>query len=461
MPPTLLSFDKGTLLLKQVPDSLLAASPSIQWDPRVNLFRAPAIAYRNIVLALHQQGLPFDDQAKAFQPIHFPRKQPIALRPYQEDAAQAWKSQQKWGTVCLPTGTGKTILAVHLILETGRPTLIHVPTIDLMHQWYQVLRQWIDDEIGLLGGGYHQIEAITVATYDSALIHISQRGNQFGLLVFDECHHLPSEQYQYVAISSIAPFRLGLTATPERSDGKESRLYELCGEIVYQAQIHEMEGQNLSPYDIVTLEVDMTPEEREVYEEDRQCYLAFVKRERISFQTPQGWNLFIIKASRSPEGRLAFKAYRRQKQLSQASSAKEEALWDLLQRHPDDRILIFTQDNEMAYRIGKKFLLPVLTHHTKVKEREAFLNHFRSGVYPIIVTSKVLNEGVDVPDANIAIIISGSGSIREHVQRLGRILRKRPGKKAILYEVISKGTGEYYINQRRRQHDAYQRPTSL
>ncbi len=106
-------------------------------------------------------------------------------------------------------------------------------------------------------------------------------------------------------------------------------------------------------------------------------------------------------------------------------------------------------------------MLPVLTHHTKLKEREAFLNHFRSGDYPILVASKVLNEGVDVPEANVAIIVSGSGSIREHVQRLGRILRRQEGKSAILYEVISKGTGEYFINQRRKQHDAYQRPTTL
>ena len=111
----------------------------------------------------------------------------------------------------------------------------------------------------------------------------------------------------------------------------------------------------------------------------------------------------------------------------------------------------------MAYRLGRKFLLPVLTHHTKLKEREVFLNSFRSGDYSILITSKVLNEGVDVPEANVAIVVSGSGSVREHVQRLGRILRSRPGKQATLYELISKGTGEYFVHQRRRKHGAYQR----
>ena len=116
----------------------------------------------------------------------------------------------------------------------------------------------------------------------------------------------------------------------------------------------------------------------------------------------------------------------------------------------------FTQDNATAYQLGTRFFLPVLTHQTKLKERNAFLNGFRDGTYSILVTSKVLNEGIDVPEANVAIIVSGSGSVREHVQRLGRILRKREGKQAVLYELISKQTGEHFVNRRRRQHHAYQ-----
>ena len=111
----------------------------------------------------------------------------------------------------------------------------------------------------------------------------------------------------------------------------------------------------------------------------------------------------------------------------------------------------------MAYRLGRRFLLPVLTHQTKVKERKAFLDAFRAGDYRILVTSKVLNEGVDVPEANVAIVVSGSGRLREHVQRLGRVLRARPGKRATLYELIARDTGENYINERRRQHRAYER----
>jgi superfamily II DNA or RNA helicase len=130
-------------------------------------------------------------------------------------------------------------------------------------------------------------------------------------------------------------------------------------------------------------------------------------------------------------------------------------LYDLIQENNQHSILIFTDDNKTAYRIGETFALPVITHHTKAKERKEFLENFKSGEYPILVSSKVLNEGVDVPEANVGIILSGSGSQREHVQRLGRILRKVKNKNAVLYELISKGTSEKWQSRRRREHSAY------
>ena len=132
-------------------------------------------------------------------------------------------------------------------------------------------------------------------------------------------------------------------------------------------------------------------------------------------------------------------------------------LWELLNTHRNERILIFTDDNATAYEIGQRFFLPVLTHLTRMPERKALLDRFRSGELPYLVTSKVLNEGVDVPEAAIGIVVSGSGSVREHVQRLGRILRKTAGKAAILYELISEDTSEERTGERRRKHSAYER----
>src|SRR5262249_29854842 len=119
------------------------------------------------------------------------------------------------------------------------------------------------------------------------------------------------------------------------------------------------------------------------------------------------------------------------------------------------RILIFTHDNATVYKIAREFLVPVITHQTKTKERRDVLMAFNSGEYPIVATSKVLNEGVNVPEANVAVILSGSASVREHVQRLGRILRKSGDKEAVLYEVVTRGTVEEFTSNRRRQHSAY------
>ena len=456
MNPLKIDFDQGTLILQDVPDALQMQIPDIRWDERTLTFRAPAYRYRQIISQLRAHDVPYSDSARQFTVKSFNNQKQVSPYPYQSEAIDAWHANGKRGVISLPTGAGKTFIAILLIADTQRPTLVHVPTIDLMHQWYEVLKEHFGQEVGLYGGGQHELQDLTVTTYQSAVLHAPHYGNRFGFAIYDECHHLPGDQYQYAAISSIAPFRLGLTATPERVDGKESRLYALVGECCYEAQVQELSGKTLSEYRVVTIAVKMQDTERIQYEEARQTYLDFLKKEKINMGASRGWQSFLWKSSQSDEGRTAFKAYLTQKQLSFASAAKQEWVWKLIQRHSGDRILIFTQDNDTAYQIGTRFFLPVLTHQTKLKERNAFLNGFRNGTFSILVTSKVLNEGVDVPEANVAIIVSGSGSVREHVQRLGRILRKREGKQAVLYELISKKTSEQFVNQRRRQHHAYQ-----
>ena len=148
-------------------------------------------------------------------------------------------------------------------------------------------------------------------------------------------------------------------------------------------------------------------------------------------------------------------AYRRQRQIAYAAPGKLEVLGHLLSRHGNDRMIVFTQDNATCYQVSRMFLVPAITHHTKVKERTDLLRKFATGHYGVLVTSKVLNEGVDIPAANVAIILSGSGSVREHVQRLGRILRKSPDKRALLYELVTGGTSESRTSERRRDHVAY------
>lgn len=431
------------------------------WDKRLQKWTAPAWRYRDVVAALHQGKQLQADHVKQYDKTNFVWQKVITPRPHQKEALQAWLQEGGKGTVVLPTGAGKTVLATLAMASIQRATLIVVPTIDLMLQWHKVLADSFQfDTIGMLGGGSHQIEPVTVATYDSAFMHWDKLWQKFGFVVFDECHHLPAPQYQVIALGLIAPFRLGLTATLERADGKEEFVLAKVGPVVFEARVTELVGASLAPYDVVTLQTDLTEEEQAEYTAARQLYTTFLRQEHVDMRSPNGWQQFVQRAARSPRGRQAMDAFRKQKRIAQRSSNKIKLLWELLQRHTFERIIIFTDDNETAYRIGTSFLLPVLTHHTKPKERKKMLECFRNGQLQVLVTSKVLNEGVDVPEASIGVVLSGSGAVREHVQRLGRILRAQEGKTATLYEIVSRNTSEYYVNARRREHHAYQRPRS-
>ena len=148
-------------------------------------------------------------------------------------------------------------------------------------------------------------------------------------------------------------------------------------------------------------------------------------------------------------------ARKEMRQILFGAEKKMEALESLQKLHHRDRMIVFTLSNDLVYAISRQYLIPAITHKTDTIERKAILDRFRQGHYRIIVTSKVLNEGVDVPEANVAVILGGTASPTEHLQRLGRILRKKSGKKVLLYEIVTGGTQETNISYRRRGTDAY------
>jgi superfamily II DNA or RNA helicase len=450
-----LSFEEGTLIVEGLPADREPALPGVKFDLRTRQFRAQAIWYRDIVEHVRNTKQGYTDAARAYQPSSWQLRVTKDPFPHQTEALKAWWEAGGRGVVVLPTGTGKTHLANMAIERAARPTLVITPTIDLMNQWYDELSLSFGVEAGLLGGGYYDIQPLTVTTYDSAYLNMDRLGNRFGLIVFDECHHLPGPTYGLAATCAIAPFRLGLTATPERVDNAHMHLDQLIGPIVYRREITQLRGSYLAEYRVSTVYVQLSEAERERYELARDVYRQFIRDSGIDMRQPNGWGQFIYLAHRSPEGRQAFQAYREQRSLSLAAPAKLNLLARLLERHNGDRILIFTHDNATVYKISREFLVPVITHQTKTKERREILLRFNAGTYPIVATSRVLNEGVNVPEANVAIVLSGSGSVREHVQRLGRVLRKSGDKQAILYEVITRGTAEEFTSSRRRQHNAY------
>jgi superfamily II DNA or RNA helicase len=452
---TELSFAAGTLEVREIDDGVLPAE--CVYDARTRSWRAPGVAYASVVTALVRAKIPFEDKARKYVELDRPPRVHREPRPFQLEAVEAWEAAKGRGVVVLPTGAGKTHVAVMAIERKNRSALVVAPTLDLVRQWYDLLGATFGGPIGLVGGGSHEVHPITVTTYDSAHLHMEHMGARFGLVIFDECHHLPSAAYALAARACIAPFRLGLTATPERTDARELLFGELVGPIVYRKDIVDLSGEWLADYETQVVLVDLSPEEREEYERERATYRAFIVKNGIDMRRPEGWGMFIMRASRSTEGRRAMAAHRRQKQIALAAPGKLEFLGHLLAHHGNDRdrVIVFTQDNATAYAIARRFLVPIITHQTRVKERSHVLGSLRDGTYGAVVTSKVLNEGVDVPDANVAVVLSGSGSVREHVQRLGRVLRKKDGKSAILYELVTARSGETWTSDRRREHSAY------
>ncbi|GDY14710.1 DNA repair helicase [Planctomycetota bacterium] len=450
-----LRFAEGTLTLEHLDESgAQLLDGLVVRDPRVGLHRAAAMRYAEILRRLHGV-VPYRDEARIYRELALVEREALTMRDYQKDAVSAWVAARKRGVVVLPTGTGKSYVALHCLLAAQRSALILAPTIDLVQQWAADLGRRLAVPIGQYGGGEKRLEDITVATYDSAVLFMPFHGNRFGLLICDECHHLPAAVTAAAAEQCLAPFRLGLTATPERLDGQHARLADLLGSEVHRSSITEMEGRFLSNYQVEVLQVAMDPDEAVAYADHRRAYLAFARLSGVNWSAADGWAQFLAAASRDPQGRVALRCYHEQRRLARASRAKLRVLWDLLRQHAGLRTIIFTDDNDTAYTIGREAVLPVLTHHTKGSERKRMLAEFRSGTLPVLVTSKVLNEGVDVPEAAVGIIVSGSGSVREHVQRLGRILRPMAGKTAVLYELLSAGTAEAYTSERRRAHAAF------
>lgn len=450
-----LRFHAGTLEVLGFPQDAVGLPPACAWDPRSACHRAPAAAYADIVRFLVRSGTGYEDRARRYEELAQGAQVHRTPRPYQTEALAAWTGAGGRGVVVLPTGAGKTQVAHMAIDAKRRSTLVVTPTLDLVRQWHDGLAATFGGPVGLVGGGEYEIRPLTVTTYDSAYLHMEHLGARFGLAVFDECHHLPGASYALAARLCLAPYRLGLTATPERTDGRDSDLVSLIGPLVYRKDIVELSGSYLAEYETVRVAVDLTRAERDEYLAEREIYRRFLHDQGINMAHPSGWSDFIIRASRSDEGRRAMRAYRRQREIAFTAPAKLAYVERLLTQHRDDRAIIFTQDNATVHLVSRRFLVPAITHHTKVRERSAILAGFAEGRYAALATSKVLNEGVDIPEANVAIVMSGSGSVREHVQRLGRVLRPREGKRAVLYELVTSGTTEANTSDRRRDHAAF------
>lgn len=453
-------FLGGTLVLEGVDRSARPPAP-FRW---VNArWRCPAVHYRAIRPWLKERGIK----------NNIPRWRDLALtlhderepHAYQTEALVEWLAANRWGSVVLPTGAGKTFLALQALAQTAASALIIVPTVDLLHQWYARLENAFRIPIGVWYGLEKQAEPITVTTYPSAWAQAEELGNLFKLIVFDEIHHLPAPSWHEIALMYAAPYRLGLTATyPEphlggalSADAPDpvALLDELVGPVVYTRRMDDLTGEQLAEYRTQRIHVNLAPEERAAYDAAYATYIGYVRQARLrESHGPGWWNELTRRSARDAGARRAKLAELKLKDIVHQAQGKLEVLDQLLREHRDQQILIFTAHNRLAYQVARRHLVPAITHQTTAAERKAILEGFRAGQYKAIVTSKVLNEGIDVPEAKVAIVLGGSASAREYIQRLGRVLRKRGNEQAILYEVIARHTVDEGMAQRRQPRQA-------
>jgi len=402
-----IEFDDGTLLLRDATENV----PHAEWDDRVNEHRTQAYRYRALLewagtwtgsddqATLRDGfGAACEDAARGYPDLELTPALHIEPRDYQQAALNAWINHRRQGSVVLPTGSGKTFLGLQAIADAGVSTLVVTPTIDLMNQWHATLTNAFGDQlaepIGVLGGGSHDVTAITVTTYDSAYRYVNEYGDRFGLLVVDEEHHLPAPTYRQIPEMMIAPYRLGLTATYERPDGKHELLEDLLGPVVYREDVDELAGEYLSEYETIHISVDLTADEREEYDEEYQIYRDYVDSHEFDLWKEEGYAEFLKRTSYDPQGRRALIAKQRAERIARTAEKKLDTLDNLIKRHHDDRAIIFTANNDFAYDISQEFIVPCITHQTKTDERTEILEQFRSGEYSMLVTSQVLDEGI-------------------------------------------------------------------
>ena len=355
-------------------------------------------------------------------------------------------------------GCRKNSEGIKAIQIVNASTLVVVPTIDLMEQWAENISRYLstsqnprDIPIGRLGGGKDDIQAITVTTYDSAYLRASTIGNQFKLVIFDEVHHLPASGYRSIAEQFIAPYRLGshrnnrarrrAARTNPVSDWRRRVSSWITAALRSKTpgRIHHRQDTgkpDSARAGTVRGQSSKIPGRSQTAGIQRSIN---VQPEKTNHDVKQQQDCTEAMLARNKANEIALNSESKIDQLQKISAAE--------QGHKDDNLHPEQQD---GIRALNRFLIPHITYRTVKEERQNVLEGFKSGRYHVVVTSKVLDEGVDVPDAEMGVIMSGTGSGRELIQRLGRILRpKQDGRKARLVELVSRHTREINTSAKR------------
>jgi superfamily II DNA or RNA helicase len=417
---------------------------TVKYNKIEKIFEIQPFQYANIIKLLQDKKI-IIKPIKGFKEFEFEFNG--QLRPYQKESIERWINNNYNGIIALPTGAGKTIVGIKAIEIVKKPTLIVTYTREQMIQWRDSIVKFssIRPEIGLFYADENKIRPITIATYQKAQRYMKEIGDQFDLLIIDEVHHLPAESFRKIATYSIATKRLGLSATPYREDGKHEELFKLMGGLVYFKSAEELVALGyLAKYEVRQVIVELNREEKKKYIELLKKFKILSKNKKIS-------ELLELVKKNDENAVEALKVYNEIKKLVSSSRSKIVALEDILRKEVGKKILIFTQYIEQAEEIAKRFNALLLTGKMSEKERKKVLDAFKFMKAGILVLTTVGDEGLDVPDASVGIIVTGTGSRRQFIQRLGRLLRPSSNKKAILYEIVVRGTSEEYQSKRRKE----------
>lgn len=432
-----LRFDRGTLRLDDLPRN--HALEHVIWDGRTDCWRAPAFRYRRILHDLRGARLPLRDEMRKDLLEPTAAWQKPSLRSYQQSSLQAWQLHDRCGVVVLPTGAGKTRVALAAMAEVGKPAVVLCPTRALLAQWLEQLRCWYRGPLGAVGDGERTVTPVTVMTFASAYLQMDRLGARFCLVVVDEAHHFGGNRSEALEMCA-APYRLGLTATaPEPDSPAAFRLNTLIGPVVCEVGLQELVGTHLAKLETVRMEVRLEDDELRAY---HALEAPFAELRRLYFRAnPRAEFASMVRdLARTPEGRSAMADHHKACAIASFPREKRALVHSLLTRHRHQKTLVFTALADDAYAVSLDNLIPVITADIGRAERTEILRSFREGRVRAIVSARVLNEGLDVPDASVGIVVAGTQGAREYVQRVGRVLRPAPGKRALVYELITTGT---------------------
>jgi superfamily II DNA or RNA helicase len=454
-PAATLAYRYGLAVLHGVPAA--AAPPWLMYDPRIGALVAPGHRFAELRAWAREHGVA--EASGEADPLDAPLLDPRTPREYQREAIDRWLASDRRGTVVLPTGAGKTLVALLAMEAVAAGACIVVPTRALVSQWFtQLADAFGAGRVGAYYGDEKDVRALTITTYHSAFPLLERWGARFALLVLDEVHHLADTAqgearawHDHLRIAPAA-FRLGLTAT--YPDGRDAGLRELVGPVVYRRTIGEMTDAELARFAIVRRYVRLTRDEEARYSELSARYERHLEQAGYRDRTPSttdAWRLFVAAARRDPRARRALHAFHDRERIVRLAEAKLREAERILRLHPAEQAVLFCGGTDAAELVSRTFAIPMITASTPASERHALLQAMARGDIRAVASVRVLDEGWDVPGAKLGIVLGDStrGSQRQHVQRLGRLLRRQGDAMASLFEIVAAGTYEFFASQKR------------